>query len=203
MKPWIQTHLGLAFDLAVPERSMVDVADVAHALGNICRYTGHTRRFYSVAQHCVLGARAIITGSVERTELARLTVPQKLLALQVLCHDAHEAYVGDVSSPLKWAIDHRGPASRPVDKRVQAVVLEALGVRPVFANEVKEADIRMLMTEKAQLLGTPPEPWAFDAPPYRGVISPWSPSRAQEEWVWAWCALTGEDLRLLMARVAP
>jgi len=53
---WIQTHSGKRFDLLDPAPEMVDVGDIAHALGMICRFTGHCSRPYSVAEHCVWGS---------------------------------------------------------------------------------------------------------------------------------------------------
>jgi hypothetical protein len=51
---WIQTYTGKAFEPLNPDASLICIEDIAHALSNICRYTGHVRQFYSVAQHSVL-----------------------------------------------------------------------------------------------------------------------------------------------------
>jgi len=61
------------------------IEDIAHALANICRWTGHTSRFYSVAEHCI--------------RAAAIAPPE--CKLHVLMHDAAEAYLGDVATPLK------------------------------------------------------------------------------------------------------
>ena len=55
-KTWIQTYTGRAFDLLDPRPEQIDPLDIAHALSQICRFTGHVREFYSVAQHSVLVA---------------------------------------------------------------------------------------------------------------------------------------------------
>ena len=50
----IQTFTGRQFDLADPQRGSIDVVDMAHALSLLCRFNGHVRQHYSVAQHCVI-----------------------------------------------------------------------------------------------------------------------------------------------------
>ena len=84
MKTWIQTHSGIAFDLLKPTPDMIVIDDIAHALSNLCRFTGHSK-FYSVAQH---------------SRLASFMVSEQF-ALQALMHDASEAYLTDISAPLK------------------------------------------------------------------------------------------------------
>ena len=90
MKNWIQTYTGLKFDLDNPTPEMIRFDDIAHPLSNLARFNGHTKFMYSVAQHSVFVAREIkkMGGSVEEQ-------------LWGLLHDAAEAYVGDVCSPIK------------------------------------------------------------------------------------------------------
>lgn len=90
---------------------MVDVEDVAHALSNINRFTGHTAYAYSVAQHCVAVSRYL--------ELTGQPVPVQYAGLM---HDAHEAYFGDISAPLKAFL-----GVGPLEDRIQDVVLVRLG----------------------------------------------------------------------------
>lgn len=54
MEPTILTLQGQLFDYRAPELHRFDIEEIAHALSNLCRFTGHTRSFYSVAQHSVL-----------------------------------------------------------------------------------------------------------------------------------------------------
>lgn len=79
------TYTGKVFDFDSPSDGPVCLEDIAHALGMLCRFNGHIRRFYSVAQHSVL--------------VSKLVDPR--YALLALFHDAAEAYVGDMVSPLK------------------------------------------------------------------------------------------------------
>lgn len=85
MTPHILTYTGLHFPLLKPEYFHFNILDIAHALSQLCRFTGHTSSFYSVAQHSVMVASLVPADQ----------------ALAALMHDAAEAYLGDVSSPLK------------------------------------------------------------------------------------------------------
>lgn len=137
---WIQTFTGRAFDLRHPTPAMVNLPDIAHALGHLCRFTGHTSVPYSVARHS-LAVAAIVPAE---------------LRLQALLHDAHEAYVGDISTPLKWEV----PAFREVNDRVWRVVAAAFGIPEELDPAVKLADRIMLMTERRDLLAPCDSPWA-------------------------------------------
>lgn len=81
----ITTWTGEAVDFDRPLEAPIRLEDIAHALGMLCRFNGHIRRFYSVAQHSVL--------------VSRLVEPEH--ALLALFHDAPEAYIGDMTAPLK------------------------------------------------------------------------------------------------------
>lgn len=154
--PWIQTSTGIAFDLLEPTPEMVDINDIARALSRLCRYTGHTEQFYSVAQHSVL--------------VSNLVPPED--ALVGLLHDAAEAYVGDVAKPLKVLL---GSAYSDVEDRVWRVVAERFGLPVALPQSVKDADLRMLQTERLQLLGPEPRPWNLDAEPYPMKLDPMDP----------------------------
>jgi 5'-deoxynucleotidase YfbR-like HD superfamily hydrolase len=91
--PYIKTRSGLKFFYDEPTPEMVSIDDIAHALSNLCRFNGHTRTFFSVAQH-----------SVEVANLLYASAAKEHRALSALCgllHDAHEAYVGDFPTPFK------------------------------------------------------------------------------------------------------
>lgn len=159
---WIQTFTGRKFDLADPQPDMVDIADIAHALSNVCRFTGHCREFYSVAQHSVYVAE-------------QLPYPLKL---QGLLHDAAEAYVTDLATPLKWML----PEYKEIEWRVWRAIAARFGVPTNLAPEVKAADTLLLMTERASLLGPQPEPWAPELEaitPLDWRITGWHPRTAQ------------------------
>ena len=142
MKPTILLASGTYFNLERPNPDDIHIEDIARALSFICRYTGHVRQFYSVAQHCVL---------------ASYVVPPHL-ALEALLHDAPEAYIGDVSAPLKAML----PDYRAVEARVEAAVAERFGLPLVQSPEVKHADLVMLATEKRDLMPVTDEPWPVE-----------------------------------------
>lgn len=171
MNPWIQTYTSQAFDLLDPQIDQVCIEDIAHALSQICRYTGHTKWFYSVAQHCVV--------------MSYLVPPEH--ALWALLHDAPEAYVNDLAAPIKQLPNMDG--YRHLEGRVESVVCAALGYWPTDESRaaIKAADLRMLMTEARQLLPwPPPRDWGFDVEPYdlEGYdIGTWSPSAAKSAYL--------------------
>ncbi len=86
-KPFILTYTGKQFlyDEVTPD--VIDIRDIAHSLSQLCRYTGHTNLFYSVAQHSLLVSEKMPGGPAAK--------------LVGLLHDAAEAYTGDLASPLK------------------------------------------------------------------------------------------------------
>lgn len=174
---WMQTFTGRQFWPLDPRADEVDVVDIAHSLGYQCRYGGHSRRFYSVAEHCILMS---------------MFMPTRELALYALLHDAAEAYVVDVPRPLKRHL--RGYAQ--IEDMVLSVILEKFGVpyerheMPLgqhrlirFPSEVTEADNRILMDERAQLLSPPPAPWALELEPLGVAIDCLPPHRAAEAYL--------------------
>lgn len=140
------TNSGLVFDFINPTEEMIDIEDVAHALSQLCRFTGHCDRFYSVAEHSLIGALFFM----ERGE--------DELAFEFLMHDAHEAYVGDLSTNLKKLC----PDFKVVEERVDKIIRTKYNMAETMPSEIKQMDIRMLATEKANLLDNHSESdWAI------------------------------------------
>jgi hypothetical protein len=170
---WIQTHSGKRFDLLLPTPDMIDISDIAHALSNICRFNGHCREFYSVAQHSVLVSRL---------------VPSRW-ALTALMHDATEAYIGDVTRPLK----HLLPDYKLIEARIWAAIAAKFQIAPVLPACVKHFDNVALMTERRDLMALPPGEWSEgleDVVPDERVIRPDFPSAACEAFLDRFTALT-------------
>lgn len=151
---WILTHSGKHFDLIDPQPSMINVLDIAHALSNCCRYAGHCRYYYSVAQHSVLASQI---------------VPPEF-ALEALLHDASEAYIGDVTRPLK----HLLPDYRAIEHKVEAAIRSAFGLPEAQSYPVTIADRIMLATERRDLMPEDAAEW----PVLQGVTPMSAPIRA-------------------------
>lgn len=182
---WFQTFTGRVIDLdAHPKTWPIAIEDIAHALSLICRWSGHVKAFYSVAQHSV-------TMSCQVEDLQKH--PERGLAL--LLHDASEAYLNDVISPLKRRVREGGRPSRydVLESKCQEAIATKFGlpVDAFAAPEVKHLDLRMLMTEYRDLIppfaggaGELPDTvtgWAKSMPePFKSIIVPKGPHEAKE-----------------------
>jgi len=134
-----------------PRAEDVCIEDIAHALSLICRFNGHCRGFYSVAQHSMLVSEACETRQAQRCGLM---------------HDAAEAYVGDVVRPLKTR-SHEG-----IEAGVMAAIAARWGFVHPFSSDVSIADNRMLATEARDLMLPAPADWGLRAEPYPDRIVP-------------------------------
>lgn len=161
---WIQSVSGKQVSLTDPYASMINIDDIAHALSMLCRFNGHGTRFYSVAEHSV--------------HVSNEVTPD--LALAGLLHDAAEAYLGDVPSPLKGHLAD----FKMFEERMEKVIAEAFGIRfeEFKSPELKRADIQLLVDEKSVLMVPEPKPWPTDAPSPKKPdrIKAWNPSEARE-----------------------
>lgn len=159
--PYIQTHTGTRFHPVDPRHEDIHIEDIAHALGNICRFTGHTRSFYSVAQHSVLVSHS---------------VPLEY-ALEALLHDASEAYLADIAKPVKSLYALRD--YEKLENLVMLAISQKFGFEYPFHPIIKEADGRMLFTEKRDLLRVDLD-WGYQLEPYPFEIQPLSPWLSQQ-----------------------
>jgi uncharacterized protein len=136
---WIQTYTGGVFWPLDPRPEEVRIEDIAGALAKTCRYNGHTLLFYSVAEHCVLLSRAV--------------EPQ--YAAWALLHDAAEAYLSDVPSPVKRFL----PGFREFEDRIMDAVTTRFQLPPHKPIAVRQADFAILNDEKNALMAREPHPW--------------------------------------------
>lgn len=142
---------GEYFDLSCPKAELIRVEDIAHALSRLSRFNGHTLRWtpLTVAQHSVLVA-----------ELTSQITNDNQEQLYALLHDAHEAYIGDITYPVKRALlalmsDYGDPIAKLKDN-VQGAIHAKMGLPwPVpeeWARRVKLADSAALVLEKDRFM---------------------------------------------------
>jgi len=166
MLPTIQTFTGKYINFLDTTDNLYDIVDIAHALGNLCRFSGHCKKFYSVAQHSVL---------------ASCVVPKEF-AFEALMHDRIEAYMGDMVSPLK----HMMPDFKIVEKRLEHDSAQYFYLPTEMSPEVKKADIIMLATEKRDIMAENRNVvWGIlnGVEPTIDTIQPWSPEIAKENFL--------------------
>lgn len=128
----IRTFTGVVMNVFEPQPEDVCIEDIAHALSNQCRFSGHTSRFYSVAEHSIRCAEMI----------------DKEHALSALLHDASEAYMVDIPSPLKIAM----PEYIEHEAVVMRVIAEKFGFEWPLNHMVKRTDKAMLEMEWKNLM---------------------------------------------------
>lgn len=134
------------FDLAKPDSELVCLKDIAAALSKICRFGGHIREFYSVAEHCILASKEAAKAGYSWEECRAL-----------LLHDAVEAYVGDMVKPLKVLV---GAPYMEVERDVEHAIELAFGIKFADHKEViKRFDIGMLIAEKRFFFGADEVEW--------------------------------------------
>lgn len=179
---WTLNRSGekFCFDSLETNRYLLD--DIAHALSNVCRFGGMTSKFYSVAEHSVLVAAA----------LYRDTLDPKM-ALDGLFHDATEAYIGDIVSPMKDFF----PDLREYEKRIDAAIRTAhgkSGVPPFQRKLTKQYDQRILLDEARKMMPTHPD-WRVDPAlkPLDVNIQFWGPGEAKSAWISAFWSYTAID----------
>jgi hypothetical protein len=164
MSDWMQTYTGRMFWPLSPQVEHVHIEDIAHALSMICRFGGHCREFYSVAQHSVL-----VSHHVEQYAAH--------LALEGLLHDAAEAYVGDMVRPLKRSMQSYINA----EDRVFAAIAKRFGLGGVVHDSVKISDERLLATEARDIMGGESAgKWRLFATPLPDRIIPIPPKEAEK-----------------------
>ena len=116
----IMTCSHKMFDPLRPDVSLIDIGDIAHALSMLCRANGHFRSFYSVGMHSINCAReAIARGYSRKVQLA------------CLLHDGSEAYLSDVTRPVKQEL----PKYKEIEEPLQAVIWEKFLGEPLTEEE--------------------------------------------------------------------
>jgi hypothetical protein len=174
---------GTLFNYNAPEDSDVTIEDIAGALSNVCRFSGHLPRFYSVAQHLVNTSRI---------------VPRDH-AFTALMHDTAEAFTNDLPTPLKHAL----PIFKELEIKIESAMANKFGFEYPYPPEVKLADTQMLLLEKNYVKEDDNE-WEY----YKDVefehlrdivtLESWQPRRAKREFLERYDEIT-KEIRLQAA----
>ena len=139
----IQTYTGKSFNPLAGENEdcgPIELMDIAHALSHLCRFNGHTKRFYSVGEHSLY-----VSTLLEHHEPA--------IQAWGLLHDAAEAYLGDMVRPIK----QRMPEFKAIEDRLLQRIAKRFGLAWPIPNVVFDADDIMLATEFRDLMHSPPQ----------------------------------------------
>ena len=166
-RPAIRVVGGGVVDVLNPARDSIHLEDIAHALSMLCRYGGHLLEHYSVAQHSCL--------------VAQLLEPR--LRVYGLLHDAAEAYLGDVVTPLKGKLALNGKPFCEAEEELRSAILRALEVPELEVDgwwQVWAADQSARMLEEAAFgcgeTGDEPRTYIVQ-------LEAWRVPRAREEWL--------------------
>lgn len=123
----IRTYTGIYFNVLEPRIEDIRDEDIAHALSMQCRWGGHLKNFYSVAQHSLK-----VAGMVPRH-----------LKLAASLHDASDTYLVDVPSPAKLLI----PDYKVIEDRIMIVIAAKYGFEWPMNAIIKAADKAQLQWE--------------------------------------------------------
>lgn len=170
---FVTTASGRSWRLLDPSPADVDFRDIAAHLARLCRFVGAGHTFYSVAQHSVLVASQLPPN----------------MRLYGLLHDAHEAYLADISSPFKTALRALGggEALAALVSRADAAIHEAAGLQwppPAdVAEAVHQADLRAFATEWRDVGPSPNEPAPVPCRALGTRIRPQTWPKAEEAFV--------------------
>jgi hypothetical protein len=153
----VETFSGRYVDTKNPDPATLDLDDIAHALANTCRFGGHCKTFYSVAEHCVF-----VSKRLERKGY------QRRVQLAGLWHDGAEAYLGDIPRPMKPLL---GKGYKTLTDKMDKAICDALfGDQDRWTGHalipadfhgtwVKEADNWALFVEARHLLPSQGRHW--------------------------------------------
>lgn len=173
--PWIQTYTGRRFTPTNPNPSAIVIQDIARALSMQCRFSGHLKYFYSVAQHCVLVS--YICDSAD--------------ALWGLLHDATEAYLIDLPAPLKRSGQFDN--FKMVEHKLMKAICTKFKLPFEEPPSVKAADVQLLVTEARDLMVNKRSDWELKVEPLPFKIEAWTPDQAEDNFMKRFGELTKHD----------
>lgn len=171
---FIETYTGRAFWPLEPTPDALSIIDIAHGLSNQCRYSGHTQWHFSVAQHCCLLAKWLSDHGGSALD-----------CLQILMHDAPEAYLVDIPRPVKQFM----PEYRFWDHEINEVVREWMGWKDLPMPEIQdEIDSRIIVDERAALMSRSNLDWGHHLVPLGIEITHWTPVEAEQTFLMMYAA---------------
>jgi hypothetical protein len=142
---WLQTAGGRQYWPMDPRPDEIFITDIAHAGSNICRYNGHTLRFYSVCEHAVY-VSMVIEGWGGTTD-------EQFIGLM---HDSPESYIHDLIRPIK----HEFKEYKAIERLNWIAVATRYNMPLDMPDIVKRADNAVLLAEKDQIMGPAPADWS-------------------------------------------
>lgn len=157
---WILTYSGIHFNPQNPRQEDLQIKDIAHALSLLCRFNGHCRTFYSVAEHSVRVSHACAHKD----------------ALWGLLHDLGEAYLGDLPRPIKAAF----PKFDQWEENLLKVAAKKFGLSWPMPKSVGKADDILLATEIRDLMADTDETWDLKEKPLACPITPLTPDLSKK-----------------------
>lgn len=172
----IVTYTGRIFKPLDPDPDKVNIMDIAHALSNSCRFTGHVKQFYSVAEH-----------SVRAAEIA-----QPRHKLWALLHDASEAYLSDIARPIKMT-EEFGTVYKTIEERLMQAIALKFDLSWPMPRAIKVIDNVLLAAEQRDLMPRfrrHQSDWEYEE-----TIWPWTPDFAKVQFLMAYESITGETPR--------
>jgi len=146
---WIETYTGKAFYLREPDLDSICIEDIAHSFENQCRYNGHVKRFYCVAEH----------SSILAAYVFNQTQGGKRISRTMLLHDAAEAYIGDLPRPLKRML----PEFVEIERRIFKAIAEKFDIFEELPPYIKELDSRILVDERKSCMNPSSNVWGTDS----------------------------------------
>ncbi len=153
---WIELVSGTQFYFGAPEDHMIHVEDVAHALSMLCRFNGHTRRFYSVAEHACIMSDWVMAQP--------WATPRD--GLTALHHDDAEYVIGDMARPVKVKMPQFKAAETVLDR----ALARRFGTEYPFPPWLKEIDSRILVDERSNVMNPSTNEWGTDHLKPLGVV---------------------------------
>lgn len=126
MTDYILTYKKIKFRPLEPVAEDIYIEDIAHSLSLLCRANGHYSDFYSVGAHCL---------NCYEEAIARKESPRVKMAC--LLHDATEAYISDITRPVKKYLQEY----QNIEEKLSKVIYEKFLGSPLTAYEEKMVKI--------------------------------------------------------------